>query len=135
MKTLHELEVKTVNELVNFTIDKLSELSANRVYGCDLHNEIFNTDYYIVGRYQSEKWLTENVGIFSAIDSIKDYEQDNFGQVSTDLSEPEKVVNMFVYIVGELILQESNHLNNCWDDYLSEGDIQQIITDLETLLN
>jgi hypothetical protein len=135
MKTLNELEVKTVNELVNFTIDKLNELCANRVYGCDLHNEIFNTDYYIIGRYDAEKWLSDNVGIFSAIDSIKEYEQGNFGQVSTDLSEPEKVVNVFVYIVGVFILNESNHLNNCWDDYLSEGDIQQIITDLETLLN
>jgi hypothetical protein len=135
MKTLTELEVNTAYELVNFTIEKLNNIAENRVHGCDLHNEIFNTDYFIIGRYQSEQWLINNVGIFNAIEIIKEYEQDNFGTVSTDLSEPEKVVNMFVYIVGELILQESNHLNNCWDDYLSVGDIETVKTELEYLLN
>ena len=40
------------------------------------------------------------------INFIKDYEQDNFGEVSTDLSDPERVVNMYVYIIGEEIVWE-----------------------------
>ena len=70
----------------------------------DLHNEIFNTDYYIIGRQQAAEWLSGNV--FEIIEFITEYELDNFGEVSTDLSEPEKVVNMYVYIIGEEIVSE-----------------------------
>ncbi len=31
---------------------------------------------------------------------------DNYGEVTTDLSEPERVVNMYVYIIGEEILED-----------------------------
>lgn len=65
----------------------------------DLHHEIFNTDYYIIGTYQAKQWLGDHA--FDVINIIKDYEQDNFGQVSTDLSSAESVVNMYAYIVGE----------------------------------
>ena len=67
----------------------------------DLQHEIFNTDYYIIGRHQAKLWLEDQV--FNIIDTIKKYENFNFGSVNTDLSEPEKVVNMYVYIVGEQI--------------------------------
>ena len=30
----------------------------------------------------------------------------NFGEVNTDLSEPERVVNMYTYIVGEEIVND-----------------------------
>jgi len=70
----------------------------------DLHHECFNTDYYIVGRYWAEKWLEDQV--FSIINLVKHYELENFGEVSTDLAEPEQVVNMYVYIVGEHIVQD-----------------------------
>jgi len=70
----------------------------------DLHHHAFNTDYYIIGTYQAKEWLGDMV--FDVINFIKDYEQDNFGEVLTDLSEPEKVVNMYVYIIGEEIVWE-----------------------------
>ena len=65
----------------------------------DLHHNAFNEDYYLIGTYQAKQWLGDHT--FEVIDIIKNYEQDNFGQVSTDLSCPEKVVNMYAYIVGE----------------------------------
>jgi len=70
----------------------------------DLHHEIFNTDYYIIGRHKAKLWLEDEV--FNAIDIIKKYENFHFGSVNTDLSEPEKVVNMYVYIVGEEIVNK-----------------------------
>lgn len=69
-----------------------------------LHQDAFNTDYYIIGRYKAIKWLGDEA--FNVIGFIKDYEQDNFGEVTTDLSEPEKVVNMYVYIIGEELVNE-----------------------------
>ena len=71
----------------------------------DVHNDIFNMDYYIIGRHQAKQWLGDMA--FDVIEIIKDYEQDNFGEVFTDFSEPERVVNMYVYIVGEWILPEA----------------------------
>src|SRR5210317_2034869 len=62
----------------------------------DLHYHAFNTDYYIIGTYQATQWLEDQT--FKVINIIKEYEQSNFGEVLTDLSEPEKVVNMYAYI-------------------------------------
>jgi len=75
--------------------------------GDDLHHECFNTNYYIIGRYQAEKWLEDQV--FSIINIVKAYELENFGEVTTDLAEPEQVVNMYVYIVGEHLVQDYFH--------------------------
>jgi len=68
----------------------------------DLHHHAFNADYYIIGSYQATKWLGEQV--FNIIQFIKEYEQDNFGEVFTDFSEPESVANMYAYILGEQIV-------------------------------
>jgi len=73
----------------------------------DLHYHAFNTDYYIIGTYKAKQWLGDMA--FDVINFIKEYEQFNFGEVYTDLSDPEKVVNMYVYIVGEEIV--SDYLN------------------------
>ena len=74
-------------------------------YYCDLHNEVFNTDYYIVGTYEAKKAL-EECGVFDALEKIQEYEKDNFGEIFTDLSNPEKVVNMLYYIIGEEVIFE-----------------------------
>lgn len=121
-------------DLVNYAINGLVNITPDKTYGCNLHNELFNTDYFIIGSYKAEEWLKENVGIFTAIDEIKDYEQFNFGKVNTDLSSAEKVVNMYAYIKGEEILAESKTLQEKWDDTLTEDDINNIKRELEELV-
>jgi hypothetical protein len=64
----------------------------------------FNTDYYIIGTYKAKKWLGDEV--FAVIGIIKDYAQLHFGEVNTDFSDPEKIVNMYAYIIGENIVEE-----------------------------
>ncbi len=129
------LENSSIIELVNHTIEKLKDsISADRVYGCDLHNELFNQDYFIIGYAAAEEWLQNNTGIFAAIEAIKEYEQDNFGLVSTDLSSSEKVCNMIVYILGEEILQQSSSISDNWDNLLTQDDINNIVSDLESYI-
>jgi len=97
-------------EIIEFAKDRIEEIydynkdkvSTDNTY--DLHHEIFNTDYYIVGRYQAKQWL--GVDAFDCISEIQEYENAHFGSVTTDLSEPERVVNMYVYIIGEQVLEE-----------------------------
>ena len=128
------METKTMNtdrakEVKEYAIDKLSEYKDTNIYGCDMHNELFNTDYYIIGTYKSKQWLGDDA--FNVIGEIKDYEQDNFGEVTTDLSDTENIVNMYVYIIGEQILAESDTLNDNWDNHLTNENIDDIITELK----
>jgi len=69
----------------------------------DLHFHAFNNDYYIIGTYKATQWLSDEV--FNVIKIIKEYENMLSCEV-TDFSDAEKVVNMYVYIVGEHIVNE-----------------------------
>ena len=84
-------------------------------YYCDLHHEIFNTGYYIVGIYEAKEALKE-YDVFEAIEKVQTYEEDNFGEVYTDLSDPEKLVNMLYYIIGEEVLYEMMDGIEAWDE-------------------
>ncbi len=88
-------------EIIQYILDNIDYYQAG-IHADDLHHELFNTDYYIIGTYKAKQWCGENV--FNIVETIKEYETFNFGEVSTDLSNPEAVVNMYVYIVGEEIL-------------------------------
>ena len=70
----------------------------------DSHHYVFNNDYYIIGTYKAKQWCGDEV--FNIIDFIKEYENWHFGEVNTDFSSPEAVVNMYVYIIGEQIVYD-----------------------------
>ena len=97
-------------ELREFCIERLQEIADydNQDYRdtpvADLHSEIFNTDYYIVGRYQAKQWMGGDA--FDMIGDVVEYEKDHFGEITTDLSEPESVVNMWVYVQGWELIDE-----------------------------
>jgi hypothetical protein len=84
-------------------------------YYCDLHHEVFNTDYYIIGTYRAKEALKE-YDIWEAIEKVQAYEKDNFGEVYTDLSNPEKLINMLYYIIGEEVLNEMMDGIEAWED-------------------
>ena len=130
MKT-SEFEWSTLQELAQYAVEKLNDGIGLGTYGADLHNDLFNSDYYIIGCYQAEQWLIANTGVFNAIGIIQEYENMQFGEVSTDLSEPERVCNMIVYIAGEEVLNESETLQKRWNEVLNERDIKKIIKELK----
>ena len=70
----------------------------------DIHHYAFNEDYFIIGTYQAKKWCGDEV--FNIIETIREYEDMYFGEVNTDFSDAEKVVNMYAYIVGEEVVNE-----------------------------
>ena len=74
----------------------------------NLHNELFNSGYYVVGYYQaSEKIKQWGLDGFDVIEYVQNYERDNFGETNTDINS-ESMLNMFVYILGEEILYSLN---------------------------
>ena len=89
---------------------------------CDLHSEVFNTDYYVTGTAEAKDILGEDV--FDAIGRIYTYERDTLGEVFTDLSDPIKIVNMLYYIIGEEIMYDNDEFNKIltehWDEYADE---------------
>ena len=130
-----DFELKTLKEIANDAIDKLKDGIGSGTTGADLHNDLFNSDYYIIGYYKAEQWLINNTGVFNGISIVQEYEKNNFGEVNTDLSSSEKVVNMLVYIAGEEVLSISQTLQDNWDNRLSDEDIQAIINELEEEYN
>jgi|TARA_R100000482_G_scaffold58302_2_gene21175 hypothetical protein len=120
-------------ELYQHTIDKLTEFKdwSSKYYGCDLHHYIFNESMYLIGHYNCREWIKKHdLDVFEMIDIIVQYEREQFGQIHTDLSTPENVVNMYVYIEGEEILNETEHLKDVWDEELTGEDYDKIIKEL-----
>jgi Golgi nucleoside diphosphatase len=99
-------------------------------YYCDLHNEIFNTSYYIIGTYEAKKAI-EEYGVFEAIKRIQEYEKDNFGEITTDLSDPEKLINMLYYIIGMEVLSEImediNVFHDNWNSKATDETNKEIL--------
>ncbi len=121
---------KTKQELKSFIIDAINDNRLNDKPVSEIHNEVFNTDYFIIGRYDAEQWLINNGGIFNAIETIKQYENDNFGEVNTDFSEAERVCNMYVYILGEEIINSLDTVKNNWDEDLNEELKAELLEEL-----
>ena len=100
-------------------------------YYCDLHNEVFNIDYYVTGTAEAKNILGEGENIFNAIGRIYTYEKDNFGEIYTDLSDPIKIVNMLFYIIGEEIMYNNGEfskiLDEHWNEYADEETNMELI--------
>jgi hypothetical protein len=120
----------TQQELKSLIIDAINDNRLNDMPVNEIHNEVFNTDYFIIGRFEAEKWLINNGGIFNAIEIIKDYELDNFGTVNTDFSEAEHVCNMYTYILGEELINGLNVIQNNWDNDLNEELKAELLDEL-----
>lgn len=106
-------------------------------YYCDLHNEVFNTDYYIIGTYKAKEALRE-YDVFEAIDLVQNYEKEQFGEVYTELSNPEKLINMVYYIVGDEVIGEMYDIeafNDGWNDQADEETNKIIIKAMKEKYN
>lgn len=87
----------------------------------DWHYHCFNEDYYIIGYYEANKWLEKhNMSAFEAIDIVREYEVDNFGEFTTEINS-ESIVNMLVYIYGAEIIYS-----------LKSENVKELKNELET---
>ena len=106
MKNTIKVELKEyiLEGIKDLNLDNLTS-KPGRLDANELHQSLFNEDYYIIGYFNAQQWLDKHfIDTFEALEDIKEYEEFNFGEVLTDLSEPEKIVNMYVYIIGEEIV-------------------------------
>ena len=68
----------------------------------DLQHHAFNTDYYIIGTERAINWMGSYC--WDIMQFVKSYEIDNFGELTTDVTNPERLVNMYAYIIGEEVV-------------------------------
>lgn len=85
-----------VNEQIEFGFDGDS---------LELLDAVANQDYYIIGTAEAKSAL-EQYDTFKAIQKVKEYEETNLGELSTDISNPEKLANMLFYIIAEEAIGE-----------------------------
>ena len=114
--------------VLDHALSNLEDLCGLNNDGAALHHYLFNEDYFIIGHYQAQQFLGNHA--FRAIEYVQDYEKDNFGEVSTEITD-EKIANMFAYIAGEEILQRSKHLQRCWDKPLTENSLKIIAMEIK----
>jgi len=120
-------------DVKDYIIDQLSSDVGLDQHISELHHYLLNEDYFIIGYYKAEQWLKKD-SIFNAIDKIKEYEESNFGQISTDLSSSESVANMLAYILGEEILFNNDTYNlftKFSNEYLTEDKKNLLIESLK----
>lgn len=75
----------------------------------DWHYYAFNQGYYIIGYYDAEQWLKRhNISAFEAIAYCIEYQQNMLGEITLKPEDinAEKIVNLYVYILGEELLSE-----------------------------
>tara|TARA_B100000424_G_C22628062_1_gene348425 strand:- start:98 stop:562 length:465 start_codon:yes stop_codon:yes gene_type:complete len=122
-------------DVKDYIIDQLESDVGLDQHISDLHHYLLNEDYFIIGTWRAEEWLKkDDSSVFEAIETIREYEELNFGQVSTDLSSSENVANMLAYILGEQILF-NNDIYNLFtrfsNQYLNEDKRDLLISSLK----
>jgi hypothetical protein len=98
-------------ELASYILDRINDGVINNENRDEWHFHCFNEDYYIIGYYQASEWLkTHDLDTFEAIEMVKEYEMDHFGEFNTKINS-EAIVNMLVYILGEELIYSDDFKN------------------------
>ena len=96
-------EVK--NELLNHVLDKINDGVLTDDNKDEWHFLCFIQDYYIIGYYDCSQWLKKHeIDPFQAVAICQEYEENNFGEITTKYDNSEKTVNMLAYIFGEELI-------------------------------
>jgi len=94
--------VKT--ELRNYLLDCINDEVLTNDNVDDWHFHAFNENPYTIYYNEAIEWLKKhNIDTFEAVDIVREYEIDHFGEFTTEINSV-SIVNMLVYIYGEEII-------------------------------
>ena len=78
--------------------------SIQDMYLCDVANEYYNNDYYIIGIYQAKEWIKKYFDdMLEVIEYWEDETGEQYGQMITEV---EKLATLVAYTVADTILNE-----------------------------
>jgi len=99
------MKTSIYNELLEHVINTIQDQELDNFD--DLHHYAFNDDYYIIGYYQADQWFKKHdISAWEAIADAIEWQYDVFGecQLKPENINSEKIVNLYVYIMGEQLL-------------------------------
>lgn len=99
-------EYFTDDEIKETLLDNLDGYEGIKDYTFDdVFNDLFNSDYYIIGYKEAEDAL-EGYGIFKAIEEVQNFDCETWGHWYTDASNPEALANTLEYIHASEYMQD-----------------------------
>lgn len=94
-------EYFTTREIMERFIDEAHEHEQDeQPLQVEIVNTVSNSDYYIVYYSEAEKAL-EQFGVWEALEKVQQFENEHFGEVLTDLSDPTNVANALWFVLVE----------------------------------
>ena len=127
------------NEVLDVIIDGLKDYEGSdfETYEDETFNQASNIytreaaldlDKFVKDDATDYEETTLDNGTFAAIQLVKAYEQDNFGEINTDLTDPCKVADMVDYIRGTRVFEELlDEADFELDDEITEESAKKII--------
>jgi len=73
----------------------------------EIHNKVFNQEFFVIGYYRSKKWIEKVCGMANAVKVIQNYEGNTIGEIVTDLANSIAVGNKLASIIGNMVLFEA----------------------------
>lgn len=109
----NEVEAQLINALISHDLHGTSTV--------DMHQDVYNQDNTYVYTADAKRDL-EQIGTFNAIQTVMEYEQDNFGQTAPAEKYGNScwVAGMVVYILGEALI---SHVFGDDEDFRNDRDI------------
>lgn len=127
------------NEVLDVIIDNLEDYIGSdfETYEDETFNQASNIytreaaldlDKFVKDDAVDYEETTLDSGAFAAIQLVKAYEQDELGEVNTDLTDPCKVADMVDYIRGTRVFEELlNEADFELDDEITEENAKKVI--------
>ena len=105
--------------------------SLDRPCAGDLHTSLYSEPQHYI-YYASAKEAAAQLDAWECIGAVQKYEQTQFGEVYTPLSDACCVANMVVCIMGYELLQaiygDTAYFGDKWNDQLSDDDLADMLT-------
>lgn len=93
-------------ELLNYLEDNDLTLS-QALEDDDLHYNVYNSDYFIIGYYNAEQWLIEDDRnyTFEVLGYVQEQEEIALGTIEK-IDNAERLVNLYAYWLGYEVIAE-----------------------------
>ena len=102
-------------------------------YYDDLQNETFERCHYIIGTYKAKEALKQ-YDVFEAIEQVQQYELENYGELYTDLSNPEDLAHALYRVIGSKVLDDLENFYSL-SGIINEEENKELIKEFNELID
>ena len=94
------------NELLDY-VENNDLILADALQDDDLHFNVYNSDYFIIGYYNAEQWLIKDDRnyTFEVLGYVQEQSEEMFGTIEK-ITDAERLVNLYAYWLGYEVIAE-----------------------------